>query len=40
MEYVCDREHLEWKITHLEHVLAQQIPGHRQALGVTPAKGQ
>jgi hypothetical protein len=35
MEYITDREHLEWKIRQVRSVLDIQIPGYRQALAVT-----
>jgi hypothetical protein len=35
MEYLADRERLEWKIRQARSVLAVQIPGYRQALAVT-----
>jgi hypothetical protein len=39
MEYLADREHLEWKIRQVRYVLAQQIPSYRRALAVTePAR--
>jgi hypothetical protein len=35
MEYLADREHIEWKIRQVRHVLAHQIPSYRAALAVT-----
>ena len=35
MEYMTDRERLEWKIRQVRSVLEIQIPGYRQALALT-----
>jgi len=32
MEYMCDREHLEWKIALLREVIDQEVPKYRRGL--------
>lgn len=35
MEYMCDRAHLEWKITIVRRVIEHEIPEYRKSLGLT-----
>jgi hypothetical protein len=30
MEYMCDREHLEWKIAQVRRVIEEEIPALRR----------
>ncbi len=32
MEYLCDRQHLEWKIAQVRRVLEHELPAYRAAL--------
>ncbi len=35
MEYITDREHLQWKIKQVERVIEEKIPKYRQMLALT-----